>query len=102
MRDWDFDTLGATGEVARAERMIESMRPDVAMMEVDVAGHGDGADLARRLLANDVDAPILLYTGVSDERALHDVVTIGARGVLTKHAPARELHDALDAVASGR
>lgn len=102
MRGWEFDTLGATAEVARAERLIESTHPDVAMMEVDVAGHGDGAELARRLLANNGDAPILIYTGVSDERVLRDVVTIGARGVLTKHAPAHELHDALDAVANGR
>jgi two-component system, NarL family, response regulator len=71
-------------------------------MEVDVQNHGDGADLARRLLAKDPDAPILVYTGVADERVLRDVVTIGARGVLTKSAPAHELHDALDAVADGR
>ena len=102
MRGWGFETRGATSEVARAERLIDASSPDVVMLEVDVARHGDGADLARRLLARDADAPILIYTGVADERVLRDVVTIGARGVLTKAAPAHELHDALDAVASGR
>jgi DNA-binding NarL/FixJ family response regulator len=102
MRGWGFETRGATADVARAERLIGTMRPDVVMLELDVATRGDGTELARRLLAHDADAPILIYTGVADERVLRDVVTIGARGVLTKHAPAHELHDALDAVAGGR
>jgi DNA-binding NarL/FixJ family response regulator len=102
LRSWDWDPQALTGDPGRAEELIRSMAPDVVVFELDVAGRGDGAALARRLIDGRRDAPILLFTGARDEHVLRDAMGIGARGLLTKAASPHELRDALGAVAAGR
>jgi DNA-binding NarL/FixJ family response regulator len=102
LRTWDFDVQPGTGDPARAAERIRAMRPAVALLELDLARRGDGAALARQLLADGSDARILLFTAATDEYVLRNAVRIGAPGLLTKAAGAQELREALEAVAAGR
>jgi DNA-binding NarL/FixJ family response regulator len=102
LRSWDFDVQPGTGDPDRAESLIRAQRPAVALIELDLARSGDGGALARRLLDDGTDVRTLLFTGVTDQRALRDAVQIGAAGLLTKAAGSRELREALEAVADGR
>jgi DNA-binding NarL/FixJ family response regulator len=98
---WGFRCLGSTGDARRAEQLILSGRPDVAVVDVDLAERGDGARLVDRLVKRTPALPFLLYTGAREEHVLRQALAVGARGLLTKAASARELRAALEAVAGG-
>lgn len=54
-----------------------------------------------RLVKRSPSLPILVYTGAREEHVLRHTLSIGARGLLTRAASARELQSALEAVAGG-
>jgi DNA-binding NarL/FixJ family response regulator len=98
---WGFRCLGSTGDARSAERLILSLRPDVAVVGLDLAERGQGAQLVDRLVKRTPSLPVLVYTGAREEHVLRRALSIGARGLLTKTATTHELRAALDAVASG-
>ena len=60
--------VGCANSSAEALRSVRELRPDVALLDVDL-GPESGFDLARRL-ADDVDgnAPTLIFVSTHDER----------------------------------
>lgn len=95
-----FRVIGTAGDVEEGERMLRMRRPDVAVIDVDLAG-ASGTDLAE-LFSGDDGVPAVLYTGLSDPARLSDAVHSGAGGVALKSGQLEDLASALRAVASGR
>jgi DNA-binding NarL/FixJ family response regulator len=60
-----------------------------------------GAELTRRLLKEDPDVRIVLYTGATDERQLLDGLDAGAAGFALKSGDPDELEKAIRTVADG-
>lgn len=93
--------VSATGGNAReGYTLISAKHPDVALLDINLPGES-GIELTRRLLADDPDLGILLYTGLEDESALRDALDCGARGFVLKTAPPEELVEAIRTVAAG-
>ena len=94
------DVVGTAGTAAEGQQLVEELAPDVALVDIRL-GEDDGIDLTRRLLGEDPDRRIVLYTGSSDEELLFSGLDSGARGYALKDGSPRELVDALALVADG-
>jgi DNA-binding NarL/FixJ family response regulator len=87
------------GEAALAQ--LESLRPDVALVDVRMPRLG-GLELARRSAKNAPDTAIVLYTGYGDLALLTEALDVGVRGFVVKEAPLEDVVRALREVAAGR
>jgi DNA-binding NarL/FixJ family response regulator len=94
------DVVGTAGTAAEGEQLVDTLAPDVALVDIRL-GEDDGIDLTRRLLGADPDRRIVLYTGSSDEELLFDGLDSGARGYALKDGTPNELTGALQTVAGG-
>ncbi len=94
------EVVGAAGTAAEGQRLVEELSPDVALVDIRL-GDDDGIDLTRRLLDDDPDRRIVLYTGSSDEELLFSGLDSGARGYALKEGTPSELTGALETVAGG-
>jgi DNA-binding NarL/FixJ family response regulator len=92
--------VGTADDAEQGETLIMRRRPDVAL--VDLALPGDsGADLTRRLLQQEPELRIILYTGAADENQLLDALDAGAAGFALKSGDPEELEEAIRTVADG-
>jgi DNA-binding NarL/FixJ family response regulator len=94
------DIAGDAATVDDAVREIESIRPDVVLLDVHMPD-GGGVEVIRRAAA-DGDPPRFLALSVSD--AAEDVIAViraGARGYVTKSISGPELADAVRRVHDG-
>jgi len=92
--------VGSAGRAADAWTVIRERRPDVCLVDVNLPDES-GVALARRLLADDPELGILLYTGAEDRETLGEALDCGAKGFAVKAAPPNELVDAIRLVARG-
>ena len=94
------DVVGAAGTAEEGYDLVRTLDPDVALVDIRL-GPDDGIDLTRRLLREDPDRRIMLYTGSADEDLLFSGLDSGARGYALKDGSPRELVEALEVVAEG-
>jgi DNA-binding NarL/FixJ family response regulator len=100
LRGEGFHVIGSAGTADEGLRMFTARRPQVAVLDVDLAS-GSGADLAKQILAMDPDAGVLVYTGLRDRATIEEVAACGARGFALKTGGPQELITAISAVARG-
>ena len=94
------EVVGTAGTAEEGRALVERVQPDVALIDIRL-GEDDGIELTRRLLDDDPERRIMLYTGSSDEDLLFSGLDSGARGYALKEGSPVELVDALMAVAEG-
>ena len=80
--------------------MAEQCKPDVVVMDLDIADEG-GIAATRALTAMDAHPSILVLTMHSEDERLVDALRAGATGYLTKDLAEQELMSALRSVAAG-
>jgi DNA-binding NarL/FixJ family response regulator len=85
---------------AEAVEVVLAERPDVVIMDLDLAG-GSGAEATRQILRRAPDTGVLVVTMFGDDDALFGAVKAGARGYLVKGAGPDEVERAVRAVAGG-
>ena len=100
LRGSECRVIGTADDAAAAEPLIERRRPDVAVIDINLPD-GSGIELTRRLLDENQDLGILLYTGIEDREVLADALDSGARGFAMKAGPPEELLTAIRSVARG-
>lgn len=87
------------GESAVREAVL--LRPDVALMDVRMAGV-DGVEATRRLRTAAPETRVLMMTMYDDDETVFTAMRAGARGYLLKGAQQEEIHSAVLAVAAGQ
>jgi DNA-binding NarL/FixJ family response regulator len=89
----------ATGE--DAYRVFCEMTPDVVVMDINLPGMS-GIEAARRMLAREPDARILVFSMHEDALFGSRALQAGARGYVTKASAPEVLVEAVKAVSAGR
>ena len=104
----DIDVLGEAEDGAGAVAMVESLRPDVVLMDIQMPLM-DGIAPTRRLLrTDDNDDPgdnnptrVLILTTFERDEYIFAALRAGASGFLLENAPPEDLIEAIRVVAAG-
>jgi len=75
-------------------------RPDVVLLDLNFPA-GSGLEILRRLISEDKGAKILVFTMHGEPLYVAKALDAGARGYVSKSAPASELVNAIQKVAGG-
>ena len=79
-----LDVVGGAGSVAEARRQIAELRPDVALVDIDLGGES-GLELARQLSEEQASAPHLILISTHDDTEYTDLIEASsAVGFLAK------------------
>jgi two-component system invasion response regulator UvrY len=89
----------STGE--EAYRLFSEVRPRVVVMDISLPGIG-GIEAARRILAREPEARILMFSMHEDVVFSSRALQAGARGYVTKSSAPEVLVDAVRLVAEGK
>jgi DNA-binding NarL/FixJ family response regulator len=100
LRRFGHHVVGVAEDSETAYRMIDSRRPQVAVIDLDLPRE-NGAQLTRRLLEREEQLAVVLYTGATERGLLAQAVDCGARGFALKGATPSELAEAIQTVAAG-
>jgi two-component system, NarL family, invasion response regulator UvrY len=85
---------------AQALNSFRTDRPDVVLLDLNLP-HASGFELLRRLLKDDHDAQVLVFSMHFEPLYASRALNAGARGYISKSAPAEELVTAIRRVAEG-
>lgn len=96
----DLEAVGESGEGSEAVRLVESLQPDVLLLDVTMPGNEQFAAL-RAVHARAPQTRVLLLTMHEDEALLREALRLGAAGYVLKKAAEAELLTAIRAVARG-
>jgi two-component system, NarL family, nitrate/nitrite response regulator NarL len=94
----DFTVLAACGTAAEGIKAVESTRPDVVVLDLNLPDM-DGLDVLRLLDPRTVRVVVLTASGDEDEWL--DAARLGARAVVLKAMAARVLEDCIRTVHAG-
>ncbi len=93
--------IGEAGDGIEAIAQVERCQPQVAIVDISMPGL-NGLEVVRRLGQSAPRTRCLVLTMHDDEEYVLRVVRAGAAGYMRKDGPARELIEAVCAVAAGR
>jgi DNA-binding NarL/FixJ family response regulator len=96
--------LKVVGEAANGHEalmMIEELKPEVAILDVDMP-HQDGFQVARELLGNKNPAAIIFLTIHSEEQMFHAALDLGAKGYVLKDSAIDDIVIAINEAVAGR
>ena len=97
----DVTCVGTAGDRASALAQVESLTPDVVLLDVSMPG-GDGVSVTRELRRLGRPVGILVLTSFCDPGLVLEVVEAGADGYLLKESSAETILDGVREVAAGR
>lgn len=93
--------VGEAGNGSEALAMIEELKPDAAILDVDMP-HQDGFQVARALAAKKNPAAIIFLTIHSEEQMFHAALDLGAKGYVLKDSAIDDIVTAISEAVSGR
>jgi two-component system NarL family response regulator/two-component system nitrate/nitrite response regulator NarL len=97
--DPEFEVLAMCGTAAEGFQAVQSLDPDVLLLDLQLPDE-HGLALLRRLDPSRPPAVVVL-TASQDERELLDAARLGARGIVLKAMAPRVLEDCIRTVHSG-
>jgi DNA-binding NarL/FixJ family response regulator len=97
----NFNVISEARNGSEALAMVEELKPDVAILDVDMP-HQDGFQVARSLQANNNPAAIIFLTMHSDEAMFHAALDLGAKGYVLKDSAIDDIVKAINEAVAGR
>ncbi len=98
--DDDVTIVGEAATVAQALTRIPVVRPDVAVLDVNLPD-GNGVEICRELRSTMPELKCLMLTSFVDDEALLDAIVAGASGFVLKQIRGHDLLTAVRTVAAG-
>lgn len=92
----DFEVVGRVGRGDHVKEAVERLRPDVALLDVDMPGM-TGIEATRELTG----CRVLLLTALEGPGHLQQAISAGAHGYILKSTSGQGLIDAVRTVADG-
>ncbi|RDI33239.1 response regulator [Lentzea flaviverrucosa] len=96
----DIEVVGAAGNGVQGVALARAVRPDVVLMDIRMP-EMDGLTATRLLLNGSDEVKVLVLTTFDLDDYVYEALQAGASGFLLKHAPSRELLNAVRVVAAG-
>ena len=96
----DMGVVGTAADGAEAVGLIQSVKPDVALIDIRMP-EVDGLEATRRLVTSGAATPILILTTFGNDANVLEALRAGASGFLLKDAPRASLLAAVRSVAAG-
>ena len=97
----DLEVCGEAGNMAHALDLITSLKPDLAIIDLSLAG-GSGLDLIEHIKARDSDI-LMLVASMHDETLYAErVLSAGARGYVNKQEAQDRIIQAIRQVLEGK
>src|SRR3954449_6035253 len=97
--DSDVDILEAS-DAESGERAFIDEQPDVCVLDINLPGVS-GFELARRILARDASARIIMFSMNDDPVFAARAIEVGAKGYVSKAGDPQDLVEAIHEVAKG-
>ncbi|ANZ37972.1 DNA-binding response regulator [Lentzea guizhouensis] len=96
----DIEVIGSAGNGVEGVALARRTDPDVVLMDIRMP-EMDGLHATRLLLDGGSESKVLVLTTFDLDDYVYEALQAGASGFLLKHAPARELLNAVRVVAAG-
>jgi DNA-binding NarL/FixJ family response regulator len=93
-----YTILEAT-DADSAFKLFKKHIPDVTLLEARIPG--DGLTCLMRIKTESPSSPVLMFSGHDNPTYMARAVALGAQGYISKTATAKEIQDAIKAVADG-
>jgi DNA-binding NarL/FixJ family response regulator len=95
-----IEVVGEAGEGREAVDLVESLRPEVVLLDCNMPRMG-GLDAARVILDKDPDARIVLLTSDDEPETMREAARLGAKGYVFKDDPSEYLIRTVNLVHQG-
>jgi DNA-binding NarL/FixJ family response regulator len=96
----DLSVVGEAGDGAEAVTLVETLAPDVVLMDVRMP-RMDGIEATRRIVASGSSARVLVLTTFDLDEYVYAALRAGASGFLIKDALPADLLNGIRVVAAG-
>jgi two-component system nitrate/nitrite response regulator NarL len=96
----DLSLAGTASEGEGAIELIERVKPDVAVLDIELPGRS-GPAVAAELVQRQVPTRVLFLSAHRDGATVYDALATGGFGYITKDASMRQIQEAVRRVASG-
>jgi DNA-binding NarL/FixJ family response regulator len=96
----DLEVVGAADSAVEALRMVQRLRPDVMLLDLEMP-ELDGVEAIPQLLAELPGLEVLVFTAYDTDERVLGAVRAGARGYLLKGASAEEIARGIRTVHGG-
>lgn len=97
-----FQIVGEASDGAEAQLLALKLKPDIILMDIQMP-HCSGLEATRALVPQLPDTQIVILTVSDRDEDLFEAIKVGAKGYILKmSAGAKEMMDALEAVAAGQ
>jgi two-component system response regulator DevR len=100
-REPDMEVVGEAATAKSAVALVSAVRPDVAVLDVQLPD-GDGVAICREIRSAVPGTACLMLTGYTGDEALVGAIMAGAAGYVSKENIARTLVASVRNVAAGR
>lgn len=95
----DMQVVGKAGNGEEAVRLVETLKPDICIMDIEMPGMS-GLEAAERLKGS--GCKVLILTTFARSGYFERAIRSGASGYLLKDSPSEELADAIRMIMAGR
>jgi len=100
LADEEDIVLLEAADAESAERIFTSEQPDICLIDINLPTVS-GFELARRVLAHDAHARIIIFSMNDDPVYVTRAIEVGARGFVSKNGDPQDLLDAIHEVGKG-
>ncbi|EPB6601244.1 response regulator [Pseudomonas aeruginosa] len=95
-----FESVGETADGADAVRMIESLKPDIVILDIGLEKL-DGLTVLKRIRRDKLETRVLVYTSQAKENYAARCLQAGASGFVSKNEPVDKLIKAVETISDG-
>lgn len=96
----DFDVVGEAGDGVEAVNLVETLKPDIVLMDLRMPVM-DGVAALGEIKARNPEVQVLVLTTYDSDADILPAIEAGAAGYLLKDSSRQELYDGIRAAARG-